>query len=101
MRKLSTRFSDFARRKTMEAHAASIAALRTIGDGSGRFSFERIGSPWTAALYDGPFHLSPAPAAAPAVSLVFVRTADGNTGAENPGDLGGGDTDKHLIYEGL
>ena len=32
---------------------------------------------------------------------VFVQSADGNTGARNPADLGGGETDKHLIYEGL
>ena len=29
------------------------------------------------------------------------QSRDGNTDAENPGDLGGGPTDKHLIYEGL
>ena len=37
----------------------------------------------------------------PAVSLVFVQSRDGNTAAENPADLGGGDIDLHLIYEGL
>jgi 5-amino-6-(5-phosphoribosylamino)uracil reductase len=30
-----------------------------------------------------------------------VQSADGNTGARNPAALGGGETDKHLIYEGL
>jgi len=30
-----------------------------------------------------------------------VQSSDGNTGAENPMELGGGLTDKHLIYEGL
>jgi riboflavin biosynthesis pyrimidine reductase len=54
------------------------------------------------ALYDGPFYL-PADRnpEAPAVSLVFVQSRDGNTGAENPDDIGGGPVDKHLIYEGL
>lgn len=37
----------------------------------------------------------------PLTSLVFVESRDGNTGAANPGTLGGGETDKHLIYEGL
>jgi riboflavin biosynthesis pyrimidine reductase len=37
----------------------------------------------------------------PAVSLVFVQSADGNTGADDPSALGGGETDKHLVYEGL
>ena len=37
----------------------------------------------------------------PATGLVFVQSRDGNTGARNPSSLGGGETDKHLIYEGL
>jgi riboflavin biosynthesis pyrimidine reductase len=32
---------------------------------------------------------------------VFVQSADGNTGAADPSTLGGGSTDKHLVYEGL
>lgn len=39
--------------------------------------------------------------ARPACSLVFVQSADGNTVAPDPAELGGGQTDKHLIYEGL
>ena len=35
------------------------------------------------------------------MSLVFVQSRDGNTVADNPSTLGGGDTDKHLVYEGL
>ena len=35
------------------------------------------------------------------MSLVFVQSQDGNTGTNNPAELGGGATDKHLIYEGL
>jgi 5-amino-6-(5-phosphoribosylamino)uracil reductase len=30
-----------------------------------------------------------------------VQSRDGNTGAKDPSMLGGGETDKHLIYEGL
>jgi riboflavin biosynthesis pyrimidine reductase len=37
----------------------------------------------------------------PATSLVFVQSRDGNTGARNPSTLGGGEADKHLVYEGL
>ena len=33
--------------------------------------------------------------------MVFVQSRDGNTGADNPAQLGGGPTDLHLIYEGL
>jgi len=37
----------------------------------------------------------------PLTNLVFVESQEGNTGADDPSSLGGGDTDKHLIYEGL
>ena len=60
-----------------------------------------IGSPWTERLFDGPFYLSPLPQRVPACHVVFVQSLDGNTGARNPQTLGGGETDKHLIYEGL
>ena len=36
-----------------------------------------------------------------AMSLVFVQTKDGNTVGRDPDTVGGGATDKHLIYEGL
>jgi riboflavin biosynthesis pyrimidine reductase len=35
------------------------------------------------------------------LSLVFVQSSDGNTGADNPATLGGGETDLHVVYEGL
>jgi riboflavin biosynthesis pyrimidine reductase len=61
-----------------------------------------IGNAWSTRLFDGPFYLAPGPMTPrPTCSLVFVQSADGNTGARNPGMLGGGNTDKHLIYEGL
>jgi riboflavin biosynthesis pyrimidine reductase len=62
-----------------------------------------LGSEWTRRLFDGPFYESKAPAqpGLPVVNLVFVRSREGNTIAENPQLLGGGHTDKHLIYEGL
>jgi riboflavin biosynthesis pyrimidine reductase len=61
-----------------------------------------IGNELTRELFDGPFYISLArDARRPACSLVFVQSADGNTGAADPATLGGGSTDKHLIYEGL
>jgi riboflavin biosynthesis pyrimidine reductase len=61
-----------------------------------------LGNAWTRRLFDGDFHVSPPRSQTrPACSLVFVQSADGNTEARDPGALGGGDTDKHLIYEGL
>ena len=95
-------FNDFAARKIREAQTARICPLETVEDRSDDYPLDSIGSDWTRALYDGPFHLHRVPPdGPPAVSLVFVQSRDGNTGAENPADLGAGDSDKHLIYEGL
>ena len=62
-----------------------------------------IGNDWSRRLFDGGFYRS-APDdqhRMPAVSVVFVQSADGNTVAEDPSALGGGQTDQHLVYEGL
>ena len=61
-----------------------------------------MGNAWSSKLFDGPFYRSAASdATRPAVSLVFVQSRDLNTVADDPSTLGGGDSDKHLIYEGL
>jgi riboflavin biosynthesis pyrimidine reductase len=61
-----------------------------------------LGNEWTDALFDGQFLRSAADTAdLPAVNLTFVQSHDGNTGTDDPSTLGGGETDKHLIYEGL
>jgi 5-amino-6-(5-phosphoribosylamino)uracil reductase len=94
-------FLEYSTRKAREAAGASIRPLLTIDDRSASFAFDRIGNDWTRHLYGGDFHLAPLPNGRPAVSLVFVQSRDGNTGAAHPDSLGGGPTDKHLIYEGL
>jgi riboflavin biosynthesis pyrimidine reductase len=94
-------FERFVERKTREAERAVIPPLVTIDDHSGGRPLDRIGSAWTRRLYDGDFHLIEPPPGLPAVSMVFVQSRDGNTAADNPGDLGGGPTDTYLIYEGL
>ena len=94
----------FADRKTAEAVRANIRALATVADCSAEWPIRPVGNAWSRKYYGGDFHLFEPPPqlpSRPAVSLVFVRTRDGNTGADNPGDLGGGPTDLHLIYEGL
>jgi len=98
--KLLCRFDAFIARKSRAAVAAELPPYST--------ELERpldgmlaIGSPWTERLFAGPFFLSPLPQRLPACHLVFVQSLDGNTGARNPQTLGGGETDKHLIYEGL
>src|SRR4051812_4300982 len=94
-------FLKYVERKTREAELAVIHPLTTLEEGPLARRWQPFTSDWIARQYDGPFHLSPAPHGSPAVSLVFVQSADGNTGAANPDSLGGGPTDKHLIYEGV
>jgi riboflavin biosynthesis pyrimidine reductase len=97
----AARFARFADRKLKAATAARLAPYITEVDRPAPGSIA-IGNEWTRALFDGAFHLSAPPAAdLPAASLVFVQSRDGNTGANNPADLGGGATDTHVIYEGL
>jgi 5-amino-6-(5-phosphoribosylamino)uracil reductase len=93
-------FLDFIARKTREATTAVLPPYVSVAvDPADRM--QSIGNAWSRSLFDGDFFLSPPPSALPACSLVFVQSRDGNTGAANPSTLGGGATDKHLIYEGL
>ena len=96
-------FDAFTDRKRHAAETARLPGYTTlVFDDIGGAGLEPIASPWTAALFDGPFFESPSPdPALPAVNTVFVQSADGNTGTRNPASLGGGATDTHLIYEGL
>ena len=95
-------FAEFAASRIRQAELAPIHPLQTIQDDSAAHTLTAVGSVWSRQLYDGDFHLVPSPDAdLPAVSLVFVQSREGNTGADNPEDLGGGATDKHLIYEGV
>jgi 5-amino-6-(5-phosphoribosylamino)uracil reductase len=94
------RFDAFAAKKREAALTAAIPPYETeVAQPPGPML--AIGNGWTRERFGGPFYLSPAGRARPACSLVFVQSADGNTGAQRPSDLGGGATDLHLIYEGL
>jgi riboflavin biosynthesis pyrimidine reductase len=95
-----TRFADLVRRKTREATAAMLPALQTV-EGGATNDLDAVGNRWTRQLFDGDFYLSKVTRDIPATGLVFVQSRDGNTGARNPSSLGGGETDKHLIYDGL
>ncbi len=96
-----SRFAAFAAQKTATAVAARLPAFVTDLD-LAVDNVPSIGNAWTRRRFDGGFYLSPPPEdTRPACSLVFVQSLDGNTGASNPMTLGGGATDKHLIYEGL
>ena len=94
------RFEEVVRRKTREAASVELSPLQTVAIGA-IDDLDTIGDPWTRQMLDGDFYLSRVGSDIPATSLVFVQSSDGNTGARNPSSLGGGRTDKHLIYEGL
>jgi riboflavin biosynthesis pyrimidine reductase len=95
-------FAVYARRKTDAALSARFEHFETLVDNSARLRVEPIGCAFTDALLDGPFFESmAAPTVRPVMNLVFVQSADGNTEADDPATLGGGETDKHVIYEGL
>ena len=94
-------FEIFVARKTRLAMALPFPPYLTELDNPAQDAFA-VGNAWTNRLFDGPFYLSPAAnPSRPACSLVFVQSSDGNTCAADPGLLGGGNTDTHLIYEGL
>jgi riboflavin biosynthesis pyrimidine reductase len=95
------KLNAFAARKRAAAETVALDAWKTEVD---RHDADQIaiGNAWSRGLFDGDFYLStPASSDLPSASLVFVQSRDGNTGATDPSTLGGGETDKHLIYEGL
>src|SRR5690349_2668159 len=98
-RPVTARFDEFAARKTAEALKAKLEPWKTDLDRP-RDDQIAIGSPWTRSIVDGNFYVC-APGDLPSTSLVFVESREGNTVAKNPSALGGGETDKHVIYEGL
>ena len=101
MNNWTVEFEKFVARKEDEAARAALSPLRTEIDCHDANALA-IGNQWSNALFDGPLYVSPPGAPdLPSTSLVFVQSRDGNTGAKNPSTLGGGETDKHLIYEGL
>ena len=98
----ATAFAAYCTRKESAAAAAPLTGFRTVRGGAPGRELHPIGNGWTQALFDGPFYIRDAGAPGlPAMSLVFVQSRDGDTVASDPSTLGGGETDKHLIYEGL
>lgn len=93
-------FAAFVAKKEMEAARAAICPLQSEIDERPEHTIA-IGNTWTRRLFDGDFYVSQPRGDRPSTSLVFVQSRDGNTGATNPSTLGGGEADKHLIYEGL
>jgi len=94
-------FQHFAAHRTREAATANIERLATVFDWRDASRVLSIGNAWSRLHFGGEFGLVRPSRVQTAMSLVFVQTQDGNTGGPNPGALGGGATDQHLIYEGL
>jgi riboflavin biosynthesis pyrimidine reductase len=98
---MTERFDAYCRRKEAAARAARIPGYVTLEcHATGLVPF---GTDWSRALFDGDFYRSSNPAldGLPVTSLVFVQSREGNTVAPEPSALGGGETDLHLVYEGL
>ena len=99
---MSARFDNYCRAKTNAAIAAVLQPYKTVAHDSQSGRFCAIGNSWSRRLFDGEFYRSAPPDLdIPSTNLVFVESQDGNTGADDPSTLGAGETDKHLIYEGL
>jgi riboflavin biosynthesis pyrimidine reductase len=99
---MSVRFNQYCQFKEREARDAVLPLYRTValqlpfgGD------FRAIGNDWSRGLFDGDFYRTGCNEDIPVTNLVFVESRDGNTGADDPATLGGGETDKHPVYEGL
>jgi riboflavin biosynthesis pyrimidine reductase len=98
---MSHRFDQYCRARQRAAAAAVLPPYRTVAADVQLGDFHAIGNDWSRALFDGDFYRTSRKEDIPMTNLVFVESRDGNTGADDPSTLGGGDTDKHLIYEGL
>ena len=99
---MTERFDAYCRRKEAAARAASIPGY-TTGQSEAGLGMVPLGNAWSRRLFDGDFYRSRTPSdeELPITSLVFVQSRGGNTVANDPSTLGGGETDLHLVYEGL
>jgi len=99
---VSVRFDDYCRAKEHAAVAAALPPYKTAAIDLHVGTFRAIGNAWSRTLFDGDFYRSTyVNLDIPVTNLVIVESREGNTGADDPATLGGGQTDKHLIYEGL
>jgi riboflavin biosynthesis pyrimidine reductase len=99
---VSVPFDDYCRAKEHAAVAASLPPYKTAAIDLQFGTFRAIGNTWSRMLFDGNFYRSTyVNLDIPVTNLVIVESQEGNTGAHDPATLGGGQTDKYLIYEGL
>ena len=99
------KFRELVKRKTQRAVEAEIPGYENLEDHSDDLPVEAVmANQWAHKLFGGPFFRAKSKDYyRPDLSTVFVQDKNGNTDTEsgNPGDLGGGETDLHLDYEGL
>jgi riboflavin biosynthesis pyrimidine reductase len=99
---VSVRFDHYCRAKEHAAVAAALPPYKTAAIDRQLGTFRAIGNTWSRTLFDGDFYrCAYVNVDIPVTNLVIVESREGNTGADDPATLGGGQTDKHLIYEGL
>jgi riboflavin biosynthesis pyrimidine reductase len=96
----SDRVDAFTAKKIGAALAARPAPFVTVVERH-LDHLQPVATPWSSAAFGGAFYVRLPGPRRPSCSLVFVRSADGNTGADDPASLGGGLTDFHVVYEGL
>lgn len=97
-----TRFETYCQRREKEAVSAALPGFYTVEDKASGYGLVPQGNDWTRRLFDGDFYRTRNGFGdLPCTNLVFVQSRNLNTVADNPSALGGGDTDKHLVYEGL
>ena len=95
-------FVSYCEFKENQAVAARVSGFYTVQRAPADGPVLAIGNSWSRRLFDGDFYRSDAADQEfPLTSLVFVQSKDGNTVAAEPSTLGGGESDKHLVYEGL
>ena len=99
---MTSRFEEYCRRKEQAASTVDIPGY-TTAEVHERGDLVALENDWSKATFDGAFYRSAVPSreGIPITSLVFVQSRDGNTIAADPSTLGGGETDLHLVYEGL
>jgi len=99
---VSFRFDNYCRGKQTAAVAAVLPPYKTAAIDLRFGTFRAIGNSWSRTRFDGDFYRSAyVNLDIPVTNLVIVESLEGNTVADDPATLGGGATDKHLIYEGL
>jgi riboflavin biosynthesis pyrimidine reductase len=95
-------FVSYCEHKETQAASARLSGFYTVRRAPADSRVLAIGNDWSRRLFDGDFYRSEAAGGdLPLVSLVFVQSKDGDTVAPDPSTLGGGESDKHLVYEGL